>query len=243
VNVFTEDGFLGGRVRISQPARGFRAGLDAVMLAAAVPAAATDTVLELGAGAGTASLCLAARVPDCTVIGVEIDAALVRLANANAQANASRVEFREGDAMDLPKALRKSFDHVFCNPPFHDGAGERSPDGMRAHALHDEGNLADWLKAGLKRTAAHGSFTVILRADRLAEALAALPRKGVVAFPLWPKAGVAAKRVILQLRPGKQAPFVLSAGLVLHKADGTYTEEAQAILRDAACLALAKPRL
>ena len=81
----SEDGFLGGRVKVRQPLRGFRAGLDAVMLSAAVPAKRGEEALELGAGVGTASLCLAFRVENLTVAGLEIDQNLVALANANAR--------------------------------------------------------------------------------------------------------------------------------------------------------------
>ena len=237
---FTEDAFLGGRVRVRQPARGFRSGLDAVMLAAAVPARAGDQVLELGSGAGVASLSVATRVPECNVIGVEIHSELASLANANAKANeiASRVHFVESDAFDLPRALRKGFDHVLCNPPFHGDEGQRSPDARRARALHDRKHLAHWLAAGFKRTASGGTFTAILRADRLNEALAALPATGVILFPLWPKRGEAAKRILLQVRKDSRAPLNLLAGLTLHKPNGKYTTEADAILREGAPLRL-----
>ena len=42
------NGFLGGRLRLWQPARGYRSGADAVMLAAACPARPGERVLELG---------------------------------------------------------------------------------------------------------------------------------------------------------------------------------------------------
>jgi tRNA1(Val) A37 N6-methylase TrmN6 len=87
VSDVTEDGFLNGRLKIRQPKRGFRAGLDAVMLAAAVPARAGETALELGAGVGTASLCIAFRT-GCDVSGLEIDPQLAALANQNAARNA-----------------------------------------------------------------------------------------------------------------------------------------------------------
>ena len=98
-----------------QPVAGFRAGLDAVMLAAAVAARPGESALELGAGAGTASLCLARRVENLSIAGVEIDERLVDLANANAAANGmdARVSFVAGDAFDLPAVLRRPFDHVF----------------------------------------------------------------------------------------------------------------------------------
>ncbi|MCU0955509.1 MAG: hypothetical protein MUC37_13135 [Hyphomicrobium sp.] len=53
----TEDAFLGGRLRILQPARGYRAGMDAVLLAASVESG-YGTVLDCGAGVGTAGLCV-----------------------------------------------------------------------------------------------------------------------------------------------------------------------------------------
>nr|WP_243850707.1 methyltransferase [Rhizomicrobium electricum] len=203
------------------------------MLAAAVPDC-NGEVLELGAGAGTASLCLAARQAAVTVVGLEIDPELVALAGANAEANAiaGRVTFAAADIFDLPAAYRRSFNHVLCNPPFHGDEGQAAPDPAKARALQDGGRLAAWLEVGLKRTVSGGTFTAILRADRLGEALAALPERGVTIFPLWPKAGVAAKRVIVQARQGSRAPLVVAAGLVLHRDDGTYTAEADAVLRE-----------
>ena len=235
----SDDKFLGGRVTVRQPAHGFRAGLDAVMLAAAIPARSGEQALELGAGAGTASLCLAHRIGGLTIEGIEIEASLAQLAGNNAKANDmnARVSFVVGDALDPPEALRHPFDHVFCNPPFH-GEGEVSPDKLRALALQDRGRLADWLTAGLKRTASGGSFTTILRADRLSEALAALPERGVTVFPLWPRAAVPAKRVIVQVRKDARAPLQILPGLVLHDSGGRYTAEADEVLRDANGLSL-----
>ena len=236
----TEDSFLGGRVIVRQPEKGFRAGLDAVMLAAAVPVHPGEEVLELGAGAGAASLCLAERVKGVSIKGVEIDAELAGLANANAAANgvAAEVSFQAADVFALPAQLRRPFDHVFCNPPFHGDEGETPPGEARARALMDDGKLPAWLTTGLKRTVSGGTFTTILRADRLAEALAALTGGGVTVFPLWPRKGEAAKRVIVQARQGSRAALVLRPGLVLHEADGRYTPEADAVLRQGASLAL-----
>lgn len=228
----TEDRFLGGRVVLRQRKDGFRSGLDAVMLAAAVPADAGQSVLELGSGAGAASLCLATRVPGVTVTGAEIESELVALSNANATANGlgARVVFVTVDVLDLPPDMKRDYDHVLCNPPFHAG-GEISPDEMRAGALHDDGVLAEWLDVGVKRTRSGGTFTCVLRADRLSEALGALPPLGVSVFPLWPHAGEDAKRVLLQVKKGARTPLAMRGGLVLHQPDGRYTAEADAVLR------------
>lgn len=236
------DTFLDGRVKVWQPEFGLRSGLDAVMLAAAVPAQAGQSALELGAGVGTASLCLLARVAGLAVTGVECDRDLASTAAANAAMNGVDAEFVAADIFALPAELKRDFDHVFANPPFH-GEGQLSPDERRAAALMDGGQLGDWLKLGLQRTVSDGFFTVILRSDRLNEALAALPAKGISVFPLWPRAGVAAKRVIVQARKGSRAPFSLLPGLVLHRQDGSWTEEADAVLRRGSALALPGGRL
>ncbi len=208
------------------------------MLAAAVPAKNGQTALELGAGVGTASLCLAARVKGCAVAGIEMDQDLVDLAIVNAEANgmAARVRFVAADIRALPRQLRTAFDHVFCNPPFHEAGGQASPDAGRARARQDRGALGAWIEAGIKRTGPKGTFTAIVRADRLRDVLGAMPPRGVSIFPLWPKRGAAAKRIIVQLRRDAKAPLVLRSGLVLHEPDGRYTPEADAILRRAGAL-------
>ena len=237
----TLDTFLNGRLAVRQMRAGFRAGLDAVMLAAAVSAMAGDAVLELGAGAGTASLCVAARVPDCTVTGVEIDPSLASLANDNAEGNgmAARVRFIACDVFNLPPDVKREFAHVLCNPPFHDG-GEVSPDAARDRALRDRGELGAWIETGLRRTASGGTFTAIVRSDRMTEALARLPDRGVLIFPLWPRRDEPAKRIILQTRKGSRTASALLPGLVLHNEDGSYTPEADSVLRDAAALVMSK---
>ena len=234
--------FLDGRIIAAQPQDGFQSGSDAVFLAAAIPARAGEKTLELGAGSGVASLCLEARVPGVVITGVERDPELAALANRNAQANKAMAHFLSADIFALPPELKRDFDQVFANPPFH-GEGQVSPDAARAAALMDDGKLADWLKLGLQRTVSGGYFTAILRADRLNEALAALPEKGVAALPLFPRAGEAPRRVIVQARKGSRAPFALLAGLVLHQPDGAWTPEADAILRRGTALALSGARL
>jgi tRNA1(Val) A37 N6-methylase TrmN6 len=234
--------FLDGKVRVDQPETGFRSGLDAVMLAAAVPARGGQTALELGAGAGTASLCLLARVAGVALTAIEIDKSLVALAASNAAANGMKADFVCADIFALPAELKRDFDQVFCNPPFH-GEGQVSPNEMRATALMDHGRLEEWLRIGLQRTISGGFFTAILRADRLNQALAALPAKGVTVFPLWSKAGEPAKRVIVQARKGSNAPFTLLPGLVLHQVNGAWTSEADDVLRRGNVLALSGARL
>jgi tRNA1(Val) A37 N6-methylase TrmN6 len=214
------------------------------MLAAAVPAQAGDELLELGSGAGVASLCVATRIRECRIAGLEISPELVALAQNNAHINGmgAHVSFAHADIFDLPDGWRRSFAHVFCNPPFHGAEGKAPPREDRARALQDNGRLGDWLAAGFKRVRAGGTFTAIIRADRLKEAIDVLPTRGVLIFPLWPRANEAAKRVILQACKNSRAPLALLSGLVVHQENGDYTRDAEAVLREAGSLALGNPR-
>lgn len=244
----TEDRLLGGRVRLTQPADGFRAGIDAVFLAAAVPAAGDDKVLDVGAGSGAAALCLAARVGSARITGLEADRTLVRLANANAEANGcgGRVEFFLGDLMQPPmRFAAASYDHVMANPPFRPaGVGRLPEDPRRARSMvEDKAELEHWLRFCLMMTRAHGSLTLIYTADRLDALLLALAGRlgGLAIFPLWPGGrddGRAAKRVIVSGRRLSQAPLALLPGLVLHRPDGGFTAAAEAVLRHGEALDL-----
>jgi tRNA1(Val) A37 N6-methylase TrmN6 len=236
----TEDALLGGRVRLRQPARGFRAGSDAVLLAAACPARAGDAVLDLGCGVGAAAACLAARVPGLRIAGLERDGPAAALAQINLPA----AEIVVGDALCPPPALRaRAFDHVICNPPyFAAGRGSPSPDAAREAALREagEGGLAAWTDAAIRRVRSGGSLTLIARAERLPELLAACAgRLGRLrALPLAPRAGARAHRVLLGGRKGARAPFALLPPVALHGPDGAPSTEARAVLWEAGRLSL-----
>ncbi|MBM3557297.1 MAG: methyltransferase [Alphaproteobacteria bacterium] len=247
----TEDRLLGGRVVFRQPAQGFRASSDAVFLAASVPAKPGERALDLGAGAGPATLCLAARVADLAIDGLEQDPSLVALAEANAAANghAERLRFLQGDIGRLPAEIGPGeYHHVFANPPFLPEARSDTPaTGAKTQAkIEGEADLAAWVSAALVAARPKGTLTFIHRADRLDDLLAALAAKagGIVVYPLWPKAGRPAKRVLVRAIKRSRAPLTVAPGLVLHDAGGAWTQEAQAILRDGAALDLApNPRL
>lgn len=241
----TEDHLLGGRVRLRQPRQGLRAGLDAVLLAAAIPARPGQRVLEAGCGGGAVFLCLAARVPGLAVLAVERDGALAALARANAEANGlAGAHVWAGDVRDraLATGLPRC-DHAFANPPFW-AAGTAPPAARRGAMTHateaGAATLADWagfLGLGLKRG---GTLSLILPAARLAEGMAALAAAGcggTRVLPFWPRPGQPAKRLLLQGRREGRGPSRLDPGLVLHAPGGGWTPAAEAVLRDAAALA------
>jgi tRNA1(Val) A37 N6-methylase TrmN6 len=240
----THDRLLGGRVQLAQPKHGYRAAVDPVLLAAAVPLQEGERALDLGCGAGAAALCLLARVPGGAVVGLEQQPLLARLARDNARANGmgDRFDVHTGDLLDPPAAIAPArFDHAFANPPYLAAGTADAPAHPLRAAANVEGaaRLPDWIAALARATRRGGTLTVIHRADRLPEILAALDRVAgaLVAFPLWPAAGKPAKRVLVQGRVGTGGPASLPPGLTLH-ADGGFTPEARAVLEDAAALRL-----
>jgi tRNA1(Val) A37 N6-methylase TrmN6 len=244
----TEDRLMDGRVRLRQPVAGYRVAIDPVRPAAAIPAKAGETVCDIGCGSGAASLCLATRVPGCRIAGIDVDRALVRLAGDNIALNglSDRVMIMVGDLLHPPQRLETdSFDHVMANPPYLEaGAATPPADAGKASAqIEGEADLAAWIRFALGMARARGTITLIHRADRLDRVLSQLSGRAgeIVVFPLWAGAGKDARRILVRARKGVASPARLCAGLVLHEADGRYTEAANAVLRQGAALPIGIP--
>jgi len=248
----TEDAVLGGRLRVRQPRRGHRVGHDAILLAAACPARAGDSVVDLGAGVGAAGLALAARVPDVRVTLVEIDGKLAALAEANARLN-DLSERVQAVALDVAAPARafaaaglpaESLARVLMNPPFNDPARQRlSPDRGRrlAHAAPTSG-LAAWVRTAARLLRPQGTVSLIWRADGVGEVLGALAGAfgAVTVLPVHPKPQEPAIRVLVRAVKASRAPLELLPGLVLSDQFGRATSDAEAVLRGGEPLALAR---
>lgn len=235
----TEDALLGGRVRLLQPRRGYRVAVDAVLLAAAIDAAPGERVLDLGAGVGSVGLCLAARISGCTILGIELQPDLAALAERNARINSmdDRVRTMTHDlARPLPDGLGP-FDHVATNPPYLSAAvADPSPDAGKALAtVESSADLARWLAVATAAAKPAGSVTAIHRSDRLEEMVGHFERLGwgdIVVKRLPPAARVLVRARRAAVLRNREAP-----PLVLHRPEGGYTDEAEAILRHAQPLA------
>lgn len=240
----THDRFLGGRVGLWQPRKGYRAGVDPVLLAATVPDGVAS-VLDLGCGVGAAGLCVAARL-GVAVTGLEMQADYAALARRNADENALAFEVVEGDLTRMPQNLRaRRFDHVIANPPyFRRDRSVAADDPAREVAMGEGAPLEAWVAAAARRVRDRGGVTVIQRAERLPELLALFDRYlgSVQVLPLIPRAGRDSQLVLIRGRKGGRAAFRLHAGVQIHQgaahADDRpdYAGAIHAVLQDAAAL-------
>ena len=246
----TRDALLGGRVRLLQPRRGYRAATDPVLLAAVCPARAGERVLDLGCGAGAAALCLAARVPGLELHGLEIQPPYAALARRNAAEAGVVLRVHEGDMARPPADLRAlSFDHVLTNPPWFPPGAPAPEDAGRSRAHVEAAPVSEWIAAALRRLRPGGRLAAIHRAEALGRILVALDGRAgdMRILPLAAREGRAAGRVIVSARKGARGPLALLAPLVLHagarhEADREdFSPSARAVLRDAAPLPLDLP--
>lgn len=238
-----ESALLGGRVRLLQGRDGYRAGMDAALLAAAVAAKSGQRLIEAGCGAGAVLMQVAARRPGVALTGVERDPAAAELARRNAVLNdvKDRTSIVTGDIAAGPGPLAiPPFDWAISNPPFFDDPDAlRAPSpGKRGAWMADDG-LAAWTSFLLKSVKDGGRILMIHRADRLADILALLGDKAgsFAILPIHPFADAPAKRVIVQAVRYGRAPLRLLPPLVLHDRSGAkHTPEAEAVLRGEAGL-------
>jgi tRNA1(Val) A37 N6-methylase TrmN6 len=241
----SEDAFLGGRLRILQPTAGYRAGLDAVLLAAAAPlrTGGIENVLDVGAGVGVVGLAVARRAAEARVTMIEREVAAAELCRANIERNGlgERARVLAGDVsrpLGEQPALQRlagTFEHVLANPPYQiEGAASLAPEPAKAvaNAMPAEG-LMHWLRFMAAMARPGGTATVIHRADRLGHVLSAFAGRfgGLVVFPLFPRQGAPAQRVLVQGIKGSRAPLQLRAGLILHDTGHGFRPEVDAILR------------
>ncbi len=252
----TDDAFLGDALAILQPDEGYRAGLDAVLLAAAcgvVPGNGAR-VLDVGAGVGVAGLCVARRVPDAHVTLVEREPALADLARRNVERNglADRVRVIEMDVAAGGAAVHRAqadgegqlvpggFTHLIANPPYGaQGHGTSSPARLKAvsHQMAAD-DLDAWFRFLATSAAADGLVTMIHRADALGVLLDGFGRRfgALRVLPLYPRTGEAAHRVVVQGRKGSRAPLTLLPGIALHGDGHAFVPHIDAVLRQGASL-------
>ena len=244
----TRDAFLGGRLTLSQPRNGFRAGLDSVLLGAAV-GDDRHSLLDLGSGVGTAAFVALAHNPGLHGTLVEQNPEVAALARDNAASNgfANRCTVLDADVTG-PGAARKAagvlengYDSVIANPPFFaEGAGTLAAESGRAGARHMPAETLDlWVRTAASAAAARGEVIFVYPIESLSPLLAAFTHRfgNVTVLPLSPRANAPVSRVLIRGIKGSRAPLSLLASRPLHDAEGRgFLPAFEAIFRGTATL-------
>ena len=243
---FTIDAFHRGRFHLVQPAhKGHRAGLDAMLLAGAVPGAFSGHLVDLGAGAGAAGYAVASRCKNAKILLVERSPEMAECAQKsialpdNAEF-ADRISVLQADVEATGRQrvaaglTDNAFNFVIMNPPFNGPNDRASPDSLRrdAHVMTD-GLLESWIRTAAAIGAANSSFAIIARAESLGEILTACAgRFGSAEIrPIYPRPQSAAIRIIIRARKGARGMLKLLPPLTLHLENGRdFTPEAYAII-------------
>lgn len=243
---FTVDAFHRGRFHLLQPiGKGHRAGVDAMLIASAVPDGFAGELADLGAGAGAAGFAVAARCPKAQVLLVEWEAEMVACAReslllaANVRLSSrikvlqANVELcgREREKAGLPD---HSFDFIIMNPPFNSAHDRASPDRLRRQAhVMDDGLFERWLRTAAAIARPKAEVAIIARPSSLAQILSALRGRfgSARVVPVHPRPGLQALRIILRAQKGARGGFALFPPIYLHEEEGRgFTARADAII-------------
>jgi tRNA1(Val) A37 N6-methylase TrmN6 len=236
--------YYGDCVQILQPETGYRAGTDALLLAASLEAKRGAKFLELGCGSGVVLRLGDHRLQDCNWTGLERDVDMLALARQNT-AGQDNIEITQGDVGVFPKGWHLQFDQVLANPPFFDDAGAIRQSPTRNSAFVNDGaTLEDWIASMLLALKPRGTGTLIYRADGLEKVICALAGKAgkLRILPIQSYADSPAKRIIVRFRKGVKSESQILPPLVMHArgCDDKYTKAAQAILIGALSLDMGK---
>lgn len=233
------DKFLGGRIELFQPVKGFRSGTDTVMLAAAIPAHQGDKILEFGVGSGVALCCLGARIDCLNVFGLEIQPGIADLARQNLSRCDMVGDIYSADVMDIPKEIRmQQFDHVMMNPPFFDANAHTAPNAISKATAHmAQSSVSEWVRIAGKRLKPKGSLTIVHRATSLGDILVGMNEfGGVRILPITSDVHTEAKTIIVQARKQTAGKLKLLPPFITHDPQKIETVRLKEITREGAAL-------
>jgi len=242
----TRDRFLDGKIEVLQPSdKGHRSGLDAILLAASLPAASAGVLADLGSGSGVAGIAAIALRPALSVVLVENNPLMAELASrssglATNSTLATRIRVLEAD-VTLTGANRhnagmpaNSFDTVMMNPPYLDvGTNRTSSDETRAAAhMMGQGGLDAWMRTANSILIPGGMLTMIYRSQSIGQIIATTQGRfgDLQIMPVYPKTDRPAKLLLIRAVKGSKAPVTFVPPIVIHNEDGSFTTKTAAIL-------------
>ena len=238
----TLDNFLGGKLKIYQLKEGFRAGHDSVLLASAIKAFEGDSCLELGFGTGVVSLCLAKRIPNLDIIGIENDIEMLKISKKNIELNNFKKNIKvfagdiEGKIENYQFIKRQSFDQIYANPPYfiEENISEPSNKNKKVANIGNKKTFDLWLKKALTFSKSGGTITFINHIQNLPEMIFLFSKKlgDIKVTPIFPKKDEKASRFIISGVRDSKKPLTYNQGLILTNKDGKIPKNIDNLLRN-----------
>jgi tRNA1Val (adenine37-N6)-methyltransferase len=234
----TLDTLWKGRIKLYQSRSGYRASLDAVLLAAFVTIRERDKIVDLGTGSGVVALLIASMHASSTIVGIEVQEAMAERAARNVRLNQfeSRVRIVCSDLRAVAENFKpESFSLVTANPPYRRaGSGRVSADAEKKIARHEtSATLADFVAAAAYLLPIKGRIAVIHPAERTTDLLTTMRSFGIEPKRLRMvhsfRAAEASLVLVEGVKGGRESVKVLSP-LVLYSEDNRYTPEIGALL-------------
>jgi len=247
----TTDKFHDGAFDVIQPlGRGNRSGMDALLLAAALPENCKGVLADLGSGAGVAGLAALNLNRDLDLIAVEKNSEMValaemtlKLASNAALANRSKIIQQDVTSSGVSRLkaglLQESVDHLIMNPPYNTSRNRAPTDPMKAEAfMMGAGGIDAWFRTAASIMRPGGTLVVVYRTENIGEILACSQGRfgGLEIMPVHSRCDEAAKRILVRGTRASRAPTSIVPGFVVHNKDGSFTEHADAIFKGKARL-------
>lgn len=238
----TDDTLLGGRVRVRQPRKGYRVGLEAPLLAAfglEEPRKPPRHVVDLGAGVGSVGLCASYFSPKTRVSLVEDEPETARLAAHNVVDNglAERAAVIPASVADAVEVLGKGVaDLVLTNPPWFDEDAGFVPTDERRRRARTLGaaGVTPFLVTGRQLLARGGRLAIAFPAPSLVALLGSLAIAGLVPKRmrfLHGRATANADVVFVEAMPAKPGGLRIYPPWSVRTATEAYAPDIAAILQ------------
>jgi tRNA1Val (adenine37-N6)-methyltransferase len=225
-----------GVITIIQRKKGNRFTLDSLLLADFCRIKPRGRILEPGAGTGIISILLARKYPKARFVADEVDPSSYGILCHNIERNGllNHILPVDRNIKYLDRLIMPGvFDAIIANPPYvRSGTGRNSPSPERQAARQDlTTSLHDWLnlQTMLKNK---GRYFIVFPAGRLAE-LAEIMRTCKIEPKrlrlVHPREDEPASLVLIEAVKSAGNGLDVLPPLVVHEADGKYTEEMRRI--------------
>jgi len=213
----------------------FPLSTDSVLLWSFTSGKRAKRIIDLGCGGGVLMVLLGAENKDAVLEGVEINGKAAETARANLCENKLTGTVYRSDIKEHRQLLTAgAYDLVVTNPPYFAG-GAASPDSARNTARSEDScTLEDICTAAGYLCKWGGRFTMVHRPERLSEIFCAMSRSGLEPKRLrmvHSRADASPSLVLIEAKRGAKPGLSILPSLILHKSDGSFTDEHRGLYR------------